>query len=231
MIISHKYRCIFIKTAKTAGSSIEVFLSKAGGSEDVVTNLSPEEDGHEPRNFKGFFNPIPELIAGRGESWKKTVENFRTQARYWSHLPARLVRERVGRKIWESYYKFCVERNPWDKSLSHYHMVNTLRGGGLELDAYLNKGKFCWNTDIYLDWDDTTCLVDRVLRYEQLDEELGEVCEKLGIPYSGSLRERSKANFRPDRRSYCEMFSPSQAEKIRQDFAKEIALHGYTFDK
>lgn len=229
MIISHKYRCIFIKTAKTAGSSVEVFLSKAGGPSDVVTTLTPPEKSHALRNFRGLFNPLPELLSSRGLSWRKTFENFRTRAKFWSHLPAKFVRARVGSEIWDSYYKFCIERNPWDKTLSHYHMINTMRGGGLDFDAYLAKGKFCWNAPIYLDWDDETCLVDRVLHYERLDEDLGEVFEKLGIPYSGTLRERSKAGLRPDRRHYREVFSSSQAKVIEKAFAKEISLHNYVY--
>lgn len=37
MIISHKHNFIFIKTAKTAGSSIEAYLSPFCGESDIVT--------------------------------------------------------------------------------------------------------------------------------------------------------------------------------------------------
>jgi hypothetical protein len=53
MIISHRHRFIFIKTRKTAGTSIEVYLSRFCGEEDVVTPLNPPVEGHEPRNHLG----------------------------------------------------------------------------------------------------------------------------------------------------------------------------------
>jgi hypothetical protein len=37
MIISHKHKFIFFKTKKTAGTSIEIALSKYRGPDDVIT--------------------------------------------------------------------------------------------------------------------------------------------------------------------------------------------------
>jgi len=62
MILSHKYKFIFIKTVKTAGTNIEVLLSQQCGSSDVVTPIAPPGDGHRPGNYSGFVNPIPELV-------------------------------------------------------------------------------------------------------------------------------------------------------------------------
>jgi hypothetical protein len=50
MIISHKYKFIFIKTCKTAGSSIEVYLSKFCGEDDIVTPIKKSENTHYPKN-------------------------------------------------------------------------------------------------------------------------------------------------------------------------------------
>lgn len=55
-------------------------------------------------------------------------------------MPAQLVKNRISSNIWTEYFKFTVERNPWDKTLSHYHMINDMGGGNMSLDEYLAKG-------------------------------------------------------------------------------------------
>lgn len=44
MIVSHKYKFIFIKTAKTAGTSTEIALSRICGPDDIITPFMISED-------------------------------------------------------------------------------------------------------------------------------------------------------------------------------------------
>ena len=201
MIISHKYRFIFIKTFKTAGTSVEVFLSPRCGPEDVVTPIYPQVAPHHARNFDGFYN----------------------------HIPAHEVMAKVPRDIWDGYFKFCVERNPWDKTLSHYHMVNFRKGGTLPFEEYMAKREFCQCYQLYTDATKTRVLVDRVLRYENLMAELGEVLGKLGVPFEGTLNCNAKAEYRTDRRPYREVYTEEQRRVIEEEYAWEIQTHGYRF--
>src|SRR5207248_2124076 len=71
--------------------------------------------------------------------------------RFYRHMPAWLIRVRVPATIWKNYFKFCVDRNPWDKVLSHYHMTAHRQGGQLSLDQYLLRGKLPINYPRYTD--------------------------------------------------------------------------------
>ena len=201
MIISHKFRFIFIKTMKTAGTSIEVYLSPHCGDGDILTPISPPVDEHRPRNY----------------------------GRYYNHFSAWGVRETVAPEIWANYFKFCVERNPWDKTISDYAMLQHRSRTEFTFEQYLESGRYCKSWALYTDADEKTLLVDRVLRYEMLNEELGEVFECQGVPWSGRLEIFAKAGYRMEKKHYRDWYTESQKNQIAEAFADEISEFGYEF--
>ena len=231
MILSYKYKFIFIKTAKTAGTSIEVFLSKHCGPQDIVTPIVPPVEGHQPRNYEGFINPIPEILEQPSRFFSTLRHTLMRHTKFYNHMPAREVKNRVPANVWSGYFKFCVERNPWDKVLSHYHMHNARAGGSLLLDEYLARGRFPINYFRYTDRSGKKLIVDRVVRYENLLAELSEVFAHLEIPFEGTLGIAAKFDYRTDRRPYREVFSDEQRLLIGKAFVNEIKLHGYRFEQ
>lgn len=204
MIISHKYKFIFIKTAKTAGTSLEVFLSSVCSSDDILTPIYPQVAPHFPRNHEGYYN----------------------------HMPACEIRDSIGRNIWNDYFKFCVERNPWDKTVSYFHMAKARYGEKLTMDEYLESGELPINYPLYTDIDNPKkIIVDRVLYYETLLSDLEEIFSDLGITFSGSLGVRAKSEYRTDRRPYQDILTENQAELIRKACLPEIEMHGYRYDQ
>jgi hypothetical protein len=202
MIISHKHKFIFIKTVKTAGTSIEVFLSQHCGESDIVTPIIPPVDPHMPRNATGYYN----------------------------HMPAFEIRRTINPLIWNNYYKFCVERNPWDKTLSYYHMANYRSHFSLTFEDYLASKQFPVNYPWYTEQGHPgSIIIDRVIHYESLTSDLSEIFKTLGIPFAGSLGVNAKSEYRTDRRPYREIYTPDQAQLIANHFQLEIQLHGYVY--
>lgn len=213
---------------KTGGTSIEVFLSKKCGDTDVVTPIWPHVEPHRARNYQGLWNPFREIVKNRGRGIEYTIQDLLKKRKFRNHFSAALVQQRTPRKIWDSYFKFCVERNPWEKTLSHYHMLNDRAQRSFSFDRYIESRKFCINYHLYTD-SKGLLLVDKVLKYESLMDDLGAVFKELGILFDGSLGVRAKSNHRKDRRPYQEVLSKQHRNVIEDAFAKEIAMHGYTF--
>ena len=92
VIVSHKHKFIFIKTRKTAGTSIELFLSRFCGEKDIITPIYPvvpDADYHVPRNWRGLYNPLPDLSDAlrAGEGTSRPYEVWKMTRRFLSFSP------------------------------------------------------------------------------------------------------------------------------------------------
>jgi len=246
MVISHRHRFIFVKTARTAGTSIEIFLSTHCGPEDVLTPFSAPEPGHQPRNFRGAFNPLPELIERartrgglRPFLIRATLADFLTRRKYFHHIPAWQVQARTASPVWHDYFKFCVERNPWDKAVSGWSWYRHKYRAQISLDRYLDLleervrsgaagvGAFPFNFPNYTHPRTRRLMVDRVLRYERLEADLPSLLRQLGVPAEGALQARAKSGLRVEANPAQGGLSPDRIRRIERIFRPEIELHGY----
>ena len=235
MIISHEHKFIFIKTSKTAGTSIEIALSKYCGDKDVITKNAPEDEiirrslgGRSPQNH---FLPFARYS---GNDWLKfLLKGKRLQLR--SHFPASFIKNFTGTDIWNDYYKFCFERNPWDRVVSYYyHLLQDRKYKKIldtDISKYISAGypQHLRSRGYYIYTIDGEVAVDRVCLYENLEAELEYVCNHiLGLPEPLELP-RAKGQYRQDRRHYREVLGPADRDRIAELFAAEIERFGYMF--
>jgi hypothetical protein len=232
LIISHKYKFIFIKTNKTAGTSIEIALSKICGDEDVITKFSVADE--KVRSQLGYLGPQNYHVDRSRydiRDWFRFIFNIKRRE-FTKHMSARDIKRYVGEEIWNSYYKFCVERNPWDRMISNYywrrgeHRSEKLQGMSEFLES--DGPKRLQRRGINLYTIDGEVVVDKICRFESLADELEEVRVRCNIPEKLVLP-NAKGSFRKDRRNYKDILTSEQAEKIRKLSSREIALLGYEY--
>lgn len=228
MIISHEFRFIFIKTRKTAGTSVEAYLSQHCGEDDVLTPIHPPLPGHVARNHRGRWNILREIaeVGSRPEA-SLALRQWLKCRRYYNHMPARMVRARCPAKVWESYLKFTIDRDPFEKVMSQFSRRRNDNGKDYDFDAYFAETSLPLNLPLYIDRDGRP-MVDRILRYEDLDAELGRLFGELGVPWARTLDVRAKSGFRSaDRRPAREALPEPYRARIREVFAREFDLNGY----
>lgn len=230
MILSHRYRFIFLKTAKTAGTSIEIALSEFLGPDDIITPVSRADESL--RRQLGFRGPQNYLLNWSQHSpferLRAVVRGRRRQ--YYNHMSAAEVQTAVGDKIWNSYYKFCFERNPFDRVISLYYwccrqeprpaLHEFLQSHHIEL--LTRRG-----IDLYTSGDGEI-VVDRVGRYESLLTDLSEICSRIGLPGNLTLP-HAKTGHRLDSRPYTDLIDDACRQQIETRFRRELDLFGYSF--
>ncbi len=230
MIISHDYKFIFIKTNKTAGTSIEIALSRFCGLNDIITTI-PEKD-EEIRRSLGYRGPQNYLVTGsemNSQESRRLARKGKKERKYYNHISANRIRRYIGQPIWDSYFKFCVERNPWDRLISMYywHCRSEPRPTIAEfLDSDIPLRLKLRGRDLYM--IDGRVAVDAVCRFESLSEDLEKIRLQLGIPEKLELP-RTKSTFRKDKRNYREILSDAERARIAELFAEEIDLIGYQY--
>lgn len=222
MIISHRYKFIFIKTRKTAGTSIEIALSKLCDEKDVVTELGEKEEIKERFGYTGARNfRVPAMQWTVSDIMKLPLRGTPV---FTSHCPAVYVRDRVPRRVWEEYYTFVFERNPYDRIVSQYFW-NT-RHTHESIHEYIERAAEyrLSNWKMYTDGDEI--IVDHVARFENLSEELDAISCKLGLPAPIDLA-RAKTEYRP-RENTQEILDEKICSTIADVCAREIARFGYS---
>ncbi len=209
--MSHRHKFIFLKTRKTAGTSVELALSKHCGPDDIITPVTAEDE--ELRRELGGRGPQNHVVPGAGRD-------------LYNHMPAQRVRTLVGQQVWDTYFTFTIERNPWDTVVSTYHWRYRDSSERPSVSEFIQTGQLRVNSRIYR--IDQQIAVDKVCLYESLDEDVGEVWRRLGLPGPPKLP-RAKGSFRPDQRHYREFYTSVDEARIRSLYSDAIETFGYEF--
>lgn len=157
---------------------------------------------------------------------------------YERHIrPARLMQ--INQKIFDKkYLKFAVARNTWDWHCSQYYFhkysSKTMfheEVRNLTFSEYIDWA--CIERNIvransrqkqYLSSEQGTLLVDKVLRFENLEREFSLICKELGL--SASIETKNKSL---RKKYYKEEYSKNDRKKIEKSHREDIDFFGFDF--
>ena len=229
MIISHQHKFIFLKTRKTASTSTEFALNEICGPDDVVTPVGsmsePKRTGPKPRNY--HYRP-PVLSTEWPNLFVRYLRGGKMPLDYYQHMHGWRVKRRVGAKIWNSYFKFAFDRNPWDREVSWYshQLVQGRFTGTFKQHLQRLPQHQVGNYEIY------SCngkvAVDFLGRYETLEADLAYVMQKIGLETELRLGQLNSGH-RDRSISYRDWYDDDARDLIGKTYAREIDLLGYSF--
>jgi len=168
MLLSHSHKFIFIHIYKTGGMSVKKALQRYDQSYSLLLHL------------KSFLKKKPVVEASIAHK----------------HAKASDISKLIDKNVFDNYHKFAVVRNPFDWQVSlyhyilrmppdvhpHYKIIQNLKG----FDEYVE-----WrvktdpvNQVSFLTIGDDKIVVDRIVKYENIDQDFKELCTYLGIKNS-----------------------------------------------
>jgi hypothetical protein len=218
MLISHVRKFIYLKTYKTAGTSVEIYF---------------EPWCIEP----GINTPDRHFREAEESQWGVVGTRGFPKGTWYHHMPAEQIRDLVGQELWDQYFKFCVVRNPFDMLVSHfwYNVASPVRELLKHADFSVVRRTFAeWirlaelplNRTIYTIGD--KAVPDYFIRFENLSADLEQVCHRLNIPWKPERLGRYKSEYRIRPEHFIEYYTPEAAALVEQQFAWELQRFGYS---
>ena len=148
------------------------------------------------------------------------------------HVESSWIKENIFPELglnWDEYFKFGFVRNPWDREVSNYFFNSgvlsppedtsfkewlniSLRKDGIIHDH--NKLQCDYLTD-----------VDYIARFENFEEEVKYIFNKIGVPISQPLIHINKTEYNP----YWEYYDDDDIMKVYEWYRKDIEMYNYEF--
>jgi hypothetical protein len=216
MLLSLRYKFLFVHIPKTGGTSIRAAL----------------------RSYK-WKDPyrIPLFLCSRLSS----LTGHRLACKLPRHAKAIAAYEMLPREIYDGLFKFAFVRNPWDLQVSSFHHIQRERphllAGITEFESFLRlklnpNRDYVYHLDVSIEHQsdyvvgmDRNLIVDFIGRYEELEDDFQEACKKIGISCP-KLPHKRQAK---DRSAYRLYYTDTTAQIVADHFETDIEMFGYSF--
>jgi hypothetical protein len=213
VMVSHLYKFIFLKTRKTAGTSVEMFLEPF---------CAPP--GHSVQEQSGAL--ISEFgVVGQRLRPARTAQGRETIWR--NHAEARDIKQALGRETWRKYVKLTSVRNPFDRMVSAFHWMGR-KQAALDRQSFdLTRAQF---RDFVLSGDmpddlpivhiGSRFVIDDTVRYETLQSDLQRLGGKLGFdPAATCLPLTKETSSLRQGRGYWDYYDTATTQAVQRQMA------------
>jgi hypothetical protein len=218
VVLSHRFRFLYVHIAKTGGTSVRASLRQLQWRDPMY---------------------LLQIICSRLDH----LSGHRIAAKLPRHSKVIAAMEMLPRDYFDSLFKFAFVRNPWDLQVSSYHHIKRerphLMEGFEDFESFLRwklnperPWQYHIDTSITLQTDYLVDLhgkqvVDFVGHYETLHDDWNTICNRLGLSGRELPHKRKATDRSSDFRRY---YTDATAELVATHFARDIEMLGYRFD-
>jgi hypothetical protein len=141
---------------------------------------------------------------------------------YEHHVQPSIVKKNWP-EMFDSYFKFCFVRNPWDRMISHYFYDKYNRPFLDFINEHVLMGENCivcckeqtgWSKH-----------VDYVARFENYEEEIHNIFNLIGIKKEPIFSHENKTEHKP----YTEYYDDKSIMIIYEKYKRDIEIYNYEF--
>jgi hypothetical protein len=247
MILCKKHKFIFIKGRKVAGTSLEIFLAQICDKNDIITPITPIDEKYRLTNgirtaqnygiFEAENNKYLSLLSLSDE---KTLLHIKPpKKKFYNHMSLREILKLYG-EISEKWTIFAFERNPYHKIISLANMrlgftkykqtgkpiKNELKSIKNQIQKNIDDGSVAIVKNIDLYKDNKGKIIPNILPYENLEEELYELMDKLNISNFPTIG-HFKKGILSSKIDPLAVFTSKQLSFINEVFDEEFKYFGY----
>lgn len=180
VLVCHNHPFIFLKTRKTAGTSVEMVL------EQLCVPPGTAITEHHPASFTEFG-----IVGRRGDDYKPRGLKRLMRFREWrNHQSAAFVHRMLGDEAWAAHPRITSVRNPFDRTVSYFYYKLSTMGeqiGDTNFEAVRRRfsefvrGKR-WHDDREIVFLKGRYIIDHAVRFEHMADDLRAIAAKLDLP-------------------------------------------------
>ena len=186
MIISHSKKFIFIKTNKTASTSLQVFLSQFLDKNKDIISQGLDEDNKKIYELSGIKDK-DWVIRPQKNLFDKVIFFKRKTKKFNHDTPIKDIVNFYGEKTIKDYYKITIVRNPFEQIISsinwhNYFRINYAKKDEVSVSKLIGsyskkffkkeKEKLLFRKQIF---------IDQIIKYENKNKDIYKFLNNLNL--------------------------------------------------